>query len=94
MLQLEAELARLREELVEVRSQALDAVAATHRQYRRDLVPVRQARGALPRAPLGSVGVVRRGGDTTKSNDTTTSDTTTSNDQSTKTVKRGTGACR
>jgi len=43
VLQLEAELARLREELVEVRSQALDAVAATHRQYRRDLVPVRQA---------------------------------------------------
>ncbi len=43
MLQLEAELARLREELVQVRSAALDAVAATHRQYRRDLVPVRQA---------------------------------------------------
>ena len=43
VLQLEAELARLREELVEVRAQALDAVAATHRQYRRDLVPLRQA---------------------------------------------------
>ena len=43
VLQLEAELARFREELVEVRAQALDAVAATHRQYRRDLVPVRQA---------------------------------------------------
>ena len=25
------------------RAQALDAVAATHRQYRRDLVPLRQA---------------------------------------------------
>jgi hypothetical protein len=25
-----------------VRAQALDAVAATHRQYRRDLVPLRQ----------------------------------------------------
>jgi MerR family transcriptional regulator/heat shock protein HspR len=43
VLQLEAELARLREELVHVRAAALDAVAATHRQYRRDLVPVRQA---------------------------------------------------
>jgi MerR family transcriptional regulator/heat shock protein HspR len=42
VLQLEAELARLREELVAVRAAALDAVAATHRQYRRDLVPVRQ----------------------------------------------------
>jgi MerR family transcriptional regulator/heat shock protein HspR len=42
VLQLEAELARLREELVQVRAAALDAVAATHRQYRRDLVPVRQ----------------------------------------------------
>ncbi len=43
VLQLETELARLREELVQVRAAALDAVAATHRQYRRDLVPVRQA---------------------------------------------------
>jgi MerR family transcriptional regulator/heat shock protein HspR len=43
VLQLEAEVARLRDELVEVRAQALDAVAATHRQYRRDLVPLRQA---------------------------------------------------
>jgi MerR family transcriptional regulator/heat shock protein HspR len=43
VLQLEAELARLREELVQARAAALDAVAATHRQYRRDLVPVRQS---------------------------------------------------
>jgi MerR family transcriptional regulator, heat shock protein HspR len=43
VLQLEAELARLRAELADVRSQALEAVQATHRQYRRDLVPVRQA---------------------------------------------------
>ena len=43
VLQLEAEVARLRQELAEVRAQALDAVAATHRQYRRDLVPLRQA---------------------------------------------------
>ena len=42
VLQLESELARLREELVQVRAQALEAVAATHRQYRRDLVPLRQ----------------------------------------------------
>ena len=42
VLQLEAELTRLREELVAVREQALDAVAATHRHYRRDLVPLRQ----------------------------------------------------
>ena len=43
VLQLESELSRLREELVQVRAQALDAVAATHRQYRRDLVPLRQS---------------------------------------------------
>jgi MerR family transcriptional regulator/heat shock protein HspR len=43
VLQLEAEMARLRDELVQVRAQALEAVAATHRQYRRDLVPVRPA---------------------------------------------------
>ena len=43
VLQLEAELARLRAEMAEVRAQALDAVAATHRQYRRDLVPLRQS---------------------------------------------------
>jgi MerR family transcriptional regulator/heat shock protein HspR len=43
VLQLEADLVALRNELAEVRAQALDAVAATHRQYRRDLVPLRQA---------------------------------------------------
>ncbi len=43
VLQLEADLARLRQELVEARAQALEAVAATHRQYRRDLVPLRQS---------------------------------------------------
>jgi MerR family transcriptional regulator/heat shock protein HspR len=44
VLQLESELSRLREELVRgTRAQALDAVAATHRQYRRDLVPLRQS---------------------------------------------------
>jgi MerR family transcriptional regulator/heat shock protein HspR len=43
VMQLESELARLRSELTEARHQALEAVAATHRHYRRDLVPVRQA---------------------------------------------------
>ena len=43
VLLLETELARLREELVQARAHALEAVAATHRQYRRDLVPLRQA---------------------------------------------------
>jgi MerR family transcriptional regulator, heat shock protein HspR len=43
VLELEAELARVRAELVEAQAQARAAVAATHRQYRRDLVPLRQA---------------------------------------------------
>ena len=43
VLQLEAEVARLQAELAEVQAQVVDAVAATHRQYRRDLVPLRQA---------------------------------------------------
>ena len=43
VLELEAELVRLRTELEEARTQATAAVAATHRQYRRDLVPLRQA---------------------------------------------------
>jgi MerR family transcriptional regulator/heat shock protein HspR len=43
VLQLESELARLRQELADARAQALEAVAATHRQYRRDLVPLRQS---------------------------------------------------
>jgi MerR family transcriptional regulator/heat shock protein HspR len=43
VLELEAELHRLRAELAEVRSEAQMAVADTHRQYRRDLVPLRQS---------------------------------------------------
>ena len=43
VLELEAELARLRAELDDVRTQAKAAVADTHRQYRRDLVPLRQS---------------------------------------------------
>ena len=54
VLQLEAELVRLRAELTEVRTQALEAVQATHRQYRRDLVPVRQA--PMPYRRRGAAG--------------------------------------
>jgi MerR family transcriptional regulator/heat shock protein HspR len=43
VLELENELRRLRAELNEAQLQARAAVAATHRQYRRDLVPVRQS---------------------------------------------------
>jgi MerR family transcriptional regulator, heat shock protein HspR len=43
VLELEAELARVRAELDDVRRQAKTAVADTHRQYRRDLVPLRQS---------------------------------------------------
>lgn len=42
VLELEAENSRLRAELDKVRSAAEEAVADTHRQYRRDLVPLRQ----------------------------------------------------
>ena len=40
---LHAELERLHAELERVREEARDAVENTHRQYRRDLVPLRQA---------------------------------------------------
>jgi MerR family transcriptional regulator, heat shock protein HspR len=43
VLELEDEVARLEVELVRVRSEARQAVAETHRQYRRDLVPLSQA---------------------------------------------------
>ncbi len=43
VLALEAEVARLRTELAEVRRQAAEAVADAHRQHRRELVPLRQA---------------------------------------------------
>lgn len=43
VLELEAEIARLRKELDEVREQAAQAVAQAHRQYRRDLVPLKQS---------------------------------------------------
>ncbi|HUY64008.1 MAG TPA: MerR family transcriptional regulator [Acidimicrobiales bacterium] len=43
VLELEAELERLQAELDRARSEAREAVARTHRHYRRDLVPLRQA---------------------------------------------------
>jgi MerR family transcriptional regulator/heat shock protein HspR len=49
VLELETELARVRAELTEVRAQSRDAVAATHRHYRRDLVPLRQSPVAYTR---------------------------------------------
>jgi MerR family transcriptional regulator, heat shock protein HspR len=49
VLELESELERLRAELEEARAQSRDAVAATHRQYRRDLVPLRQSPVAYKR---------------------------------------------
>jgi MerR family transcriptional regulator/heat shock protein HspR len=50
VLELEAELHALRNEIASLRSQAQEAIAATHRQYRRDLVPLSQAM-SLYRAP-------------------------------------------
>lgn len=43
VLELEAELARACRELAKVREAAVAAVQQTHRQYRRDLVPLNQA---------------------------------------------------
>ncbi len=43
VIELEAELARLRQELAEVRQAAAQAVADAERQHRRDLVPVKQS---------------------------------------------------
>jgi len=43
VLELESEVARLEAELERVRAEARDVVERTHRQYRRDLVPLRQA---------------------------------------------------
>jgi MerR family transcriptional regulator, heat shock protein HspR len=43
VLELEAEVAQLRSELTEARRQAAEDVERTHRQYRRDLVPVKNS---------------------------------------------------
>jgi len=40
IVKIEAEMAALRDELTQLRNEAQANVAATHRQYRRDLVPV------------------------------------------------------
>jgi hypothetical protein len=42
-MELEAELARLKQELAAVAVGAEQAVEQTHRRYRRDLVPLRQS---------------------------------------------------
>ena len=44
VLALEAKVARLEQELADVRAAAREAVEATHRQYRRDLIPLRAER--------------------------------------------------
>jgi MerR family transcriptional regulator/heat shock protein HspR len=43
VMELEDEVSRLRKELHRAREEAREAVERTHRQYRRDLVPVSQA---------------------------------------------------
>ena len=43
VLELEAEIRRLESELEQLRVEAKEAVERTHRQYRRDLVPVKQS---------------------------------------------------
>jgi MerR family transcriptional regulator/heat shock protein HspR len=42
-MELEDEVARLRRELVRAQEEAAEAIARTHRQYRRDLVPVKNS---------------------------------------------------
>jgi MerR family transcriptional regulator/heat shock protein HspR len=43
VIELEEDVARLREELAEVRRQATEQVERVHRHYRRDLVPVKNS---------------------------------------------------
>ena len=43
VLELEAEIKRLKIELERLREEAKEAIERTHRQYRRDLVPVKQS---------------------------------------------------
>jgi MerR family transcriptional regulator, heat shock protein HspR len=42
VMELEAEVARLRKELATTKKEAVEAVAHAHRKYRRELVPLRQ----------------------------------------------------
>jgi MerR family transcriptional regulator/heat shock protein HspR len=53
VLALEAEVAILRAELAEARKRAAQDVADTHRKYRRDLVPLRQALVPYERRGVG-----------------------------------------
>jgi MerR family transcriptional regulator/heat shock protein HspR len=43
VMELEAEVRRLREQVIEARADVREAVERTHRRYRRDLVPLSQA---------------------------------------------------
>ena len=49
VMELEDEVVRLRRELNRAREEAREAVERTHRQYRRDLVPVKQSPVLRPR---------------------------------------------
>lgn len=51
VMELEAEVARLREELEDLRESSAQAVADVERQHRRDLVPVRQSVTVYRRGP-------------------------------------------
>src|SRR3954447_20508334 len=51
VMELEDEVVRLQAELHEARRQALEAVERTHRQYRRDLVPLKQSPVLWQRRP-------------------------------------------
>lgn len=56
VLALEAKVARLERELGEARTEAREAIERTHRQYRRDLIPLRAERLPArwrPRGPRG-----------------------------------------
>ena len=56
VLALEAEVERLRAELEQMRSEARESIERTHKQYRRDLVPLRQATVLYRRDPAGRRG--------------------------------------
>ncbi|HEX3539094.1 MAG TPA: MerR family transcriptional regulator [Acidimicrobiales bacterium] len=51
VMELEDEVTRLRRELARAQEEAAEAVARTHRQYRRDLVPVKNS--PVPWRPTG-----------------------------------------
>jgi MerR family transcriptional regulator/heat shock protein HspR len=51
VLELEAELRRVHAEIDRLRNDAADALAATHRHYRRDLVPLRQTMVHVSKPP-------------------------------------------